>query len=136
MFCSNCGKELQTDASFCQYYGAQCKSSDFIKQPTQQEMMQKLKRFKELKKCTCLECGYSGLMGVVKEQELSKKDKKTIWTTRIVAILVFLFILPGSFLFGLILGGILGCICVAVESSCKKKILFCPSCDREVCERK
>ena len=90
---------------------------------------QRLKPYKNLEPCTCLECGYSGLMGVVRY--------KNGFMKRIVIPLIICGIagyLTGSFIGGLIVGFIVGIIVDAVFGN-HKKVLFCPNCQRKIVQR-
>ena len=137
MYCSKCGKELPNEARFCPSCGASCTAETADSQPTQREMMQKLKRFQNLQNGTCLECGYQGLMGVVKEQEFTSQQKTAFFVLRMVAVIVAIYLLsPRGFLWGLILGFTVAFLIGLIEKRYKKKILYCPCCDREVLEIK
>lgn len=131
MFCYKCGKVIDEGAVYCQYCGACIHQND--SQPSKQEMMRKLKRFKATEKCTCLECGYEGLMGIVEIQELPRKQRIGFLVLKIIAIIaVFPLLRFVNFAAGLIIGTVIAVVVEKIESSYRTKILFCPSCDKEL----
>lgn len=90
---------------------------------------QRLKPYKELQYCTCLECGYSGLMGVIRYKNGIIK--------RIVIPLIVCFIVGGfmrSFIGGFI-AGIIVTVIVNLLLGNHKRVLFCPNCQKTIVQR-
>jgi hypothetical protein len=86
-----------------------------------------MSRFSQTKELTCLECGYRGMMGVVKQV-------RPVWLSwpALVAIgLVLILLVPMTFGASLLLGAILGFIVVVHQ----KATCICPNCRRVIHEK-
>jgi len=133
MFCSKCGKEISDNSTFCQYCGEKIEgvqkesnSSEIITE-RQKIIMDKLKPYPKRVECTCTECGYKGLMGVIRTQPVDVGRKV------IGAILGFGF---SFFLFWhhQRLCGTLIVFLTLILMGIRKKVLYCPSCESELIE--
>lgn len=131
-FCVYCGSKLDDLAAFCgscggeiqKLYNSQVETQQtFLK--TESEMSEKirlnLRQYRKHKTLTCLECGYSGLMGVTKET-LSGVG---FW----ISLLIVGFLL--GYLFGAI-GWIAGLAIGAVAGLSSKAKVMCPNCNKEL----
>ena len=137
MYCSKCGKELQDSAKFCSYCGANLSSSCQSESQEKKIIANNLKPYTKIKNSLCLECGYSGPMGVIKTIPFSKKQKAFFVCIRILIILtIFLVIPPLGFIMGFLWGIAGAALSRFIESKYERTILFCPSCQQEVEERK
>lgn len=88
------------------------------------KILSELHKYKEHEECTCLECGYSGLMGVDKHQ-------LPVW----LRIILYMAAVPGAlFIYSATGGGSLSaifavvCIAMPASSFISKRYLRCPSC--------
>ena len=98
------------------------------------EVLKNLKKYNKLENCICLECGYNGLMGVV------RKQKPTLFNNIGLAIFLF-FSLNG--LYKLVFYNdsfqwqiqnfveFFGCLVISIACFCNRKsILCCPNCGK------
>ncbi len=116
-FCSNCGNK-QIDES---------NNSD------KAQTAQRLKPYNKLKQCTCLECGYSGLMGVVKpKNSLCKRFLIPLIPAFIVAFITYAKNLPT---WGSIIAVTVTWIIIDIVLGNEKKVLYCPNCGKEIIEK-
>ena len=133
MYCRHCGNEINEGDAFCPKCGKPQNEENKAESNTnpQAEITQRLKPYKKLKQCTCLDCGYTGLMGVVRKQKMPIG-------TRVFSILIYaiaLGILYGLFGMSIVTFLLLGVVIGIVDFVLEKKVLFCPSCCKEVNER-
>lgn len=82
-----------------------------------------LKKHQKHTNTTCLECGYVGLVGIIKEVQTTR-SRATLWIA--VIIMFFLGMTLGLIvsLFGLIVGGLIG----LNSHNQTKTIVECPKC--------
>lgn len=132
MYCKKCGKQIDEDAVFCSFCGtAQNQQIEQNSDDKQVTIAQRLKPYKELKESICLECGYRGLMGVVRKQKLPLKIRVTI----IIIELIVWCAIYSQWGFNLLTFVICCVIFVFIDWITEKKVLFCPSCCKELNER-
>ena len=94
------------------------------------EILRRLKKYNKTYECTCLECGYTGPMGVIVDGNMKKRI-----IAFIIAIIIFILFVPRLYWgFGVTLGGsvILALILLGTESVLKanQKKLYCPNCEK------
>ena len=130
MYCKDCGNELPENSAYCNKCGAK---QDASTNTNTQSNAQKLKTYKKLKKCTCLECGYSGLMGVVKpKNSLCKRFLIPLIPAFIVAFITYAKNLPT---WGSIIAVTVTWIIIDIVLGNEKKVLYCPNCGKEIIEK-
>ena len=82
-----------------------------------------LKQFSHHKNFTCLECGYVGLGGIVKQS--TSVGSRLLWIFVPIGMLFFgFFIGPIGILTGLVIGAFLGIL----SATSSKTLIKCPSC--------
>lgn len=132
MYCRSCGSELRDGDIFCSKCGAQQNVENLTKNEddSKEAIVKKLKPYKRLKKCSCLECGYEGLMGVV-----GLHNPMATYILRIVFYVISFAILFSILGARLITFLIFGFSIAIIDLIIGKKRLFCPSCEREIIEK-
>lgn len=129
MYCRNCGNELPENSAYCNKCGTK---QDTATNTNTQSNAQKLKTYKKLKECTCLECGYSGLMGIVRyKNSFEKRFLIPLIPVFIVAFITYAIKLP--FWGSLIAVAVTWLVMDAVLGN-DKKVLYCPNCGKEIIE--
>jgi len=133
MFCSNCGKELAAESKFCIECGARTatesaeKTSTAPKSIDDETIRAELKRYKQLNKGICLECGYQGLMGVSSEHVMPKW-KRSLSVIGLMAVLAFMFLMLHwivAVVIGLVVGGL-------TFATIDTKYKICPNCGNKL----
>lgn len=132
MFCSKCGTAVADDSQFCSKCGqstldtttsgqrASDKKQFSSYEDLTPELREKLKAFQKHTNMACLECGYSGLMGVT-GTIVPWFMSWWVW--------IPIFALIGLTGVGFVGAIILGLIIGFVRTKVLKKKTVCPSCD-------
>ena len=132
MFCSKCGKKLEKDSQFCNTCGAATaeKATTTI---SDEKIRTELKNYRNLTsdEVTCLECGYSGLMGISDQKVVSFSFLKGF----IYSILTLIVVLIGTFLSSILIlqiivwiGGLR--LLYGIWVYVNRRYIVCPSCNR------
>lgn len=137
-YCTNCGHEIPSGDVYCRECGAKATPTVGQSNSSTQDVrvdprMQKLRNYKETKECTCLECGYTGLMGVV-GSSTSGIRRAVPWIIATLAFLVH-WIFGRFGLFTNILSFIMTLMIFNAILGNWKKVLYCPNCDRKIIEK-
>jgi len=134
MYCQKCGKENPSTSAFCSHCGSSLVEDKAKNTPNQNDVLANLRLFKKHKNCLCLECGYSGLMGIVKKAPLTSKEKRSIWGARALSIVIFLFGLSQGAISRMISILISVFLWLSYDFKYDRKVLFCPACKTEITE--
>lgn len=130
MYCRNCGNELPENSAFCNKCGTK---QDTATNTNTQSNIQKLKAYKKLKKCTCLECGYSGLMGIVRHKNsFEKRFLIPLIPVFIVSFITYAIKLP---FWGSLIAVAVTWLVMDTVLGNDKKVLYCPNCGKEIIEQ-
>ena len=92
------------------------------------EILENLRPYKQHINRLCLECGYHGMMGVVK---VKFPWYTSFWFTLVLVALV----MPFGLIFGInpfLAGIVIGVIVGLIRKSKRKIITFCPNCRQEI----
>lgn len=130
MYCRNCGNELPENTAYCNKCGTQ---QDTATKSNTQLNAQKLKVYKRLKNCTCLECGYSGLMGIVRpKNSFVKRILIPLIPVFIVCFITYANKIP---YWGSLIASTITWIVMDALLGNNKKVLYCPNCEKEIIEK-
>jgi len=137
MFCAECGTEIEEASKFCNKCGKSVLQNATLPTSTSKnnqfnsyenltaELRAELSKFKTHTKMSCLECGYSGLMGVTGTIEPWYLSW-WIWGP-IGGIIGLVGGWPG-----VVIACILGLIIGGIQSNTQKKKAICPACKNNV----
>lgn len=130
MYCRNCGNELPENSAYCNKCGTK---QDTTTNTNTQSNDQKLKAYKKLKKCTCLECGYSSLMGIVRHKNsFEKRFLISLIPVFIVSFITYAIKLP---FWGSLIAVAVTWLVMDTVLGNDKKVLYCPNCGKEIIEQ-
>lgn len=139
MFCSNCGHQAG-EAKFCPECGSAI-SEGQVSQSIEvvpnspgisTSVITDLKKYQEHIELTCLECGYKGLMGVIR-REKNTGARTAFWVILILAMSIYILTFGGGatpLLFGAAIG-LIGTFAVAKLWPVKTYV-HCPSCNKDL----
>ena len=129
MYCKNCGHEIPDASIFCKDCGS--RQTEAVATSTPQQNNQKLRNFKKLRQCTCLDCGYQRLMGIVGY----KHSAFIRYSVRLLIVIVITVLT--NFVVSISWWATMLVYVVAfsmVEARLGKQILFCPNCEKNIIE--
>lgn len=126
-FCPYCGKQVIDSVSrYCAYCGKHFNNFNKVSNTLKkQDAIIQLKNYKKIINCTCRECGYTGPMGIIKENYSPMWKKIIAWILKIACVIS----IPFTFFISLLL---LVPIYFIIDTALDQniKLLFCPNCKR------
>lgn len=130
MYCRNCGNELPENSTYCNKCGFKQYTAPNINTRLN---VHKLKAYKKLQKCTCLECGYSGLMGIVRYK--NSFEKRFLFPLIPVFMVTFITFASKFPSWGTLIVNMITWLIMDAILGNDKKVLYCPSCEKEIIEK-
>jgi uncharacterized protein with PIN domain len=137
MFCSKCGKKLEKNSQFCNACGTAI-AEKAIASINDEKIRAELKNYQRLTsdEVTCLECGYSGFMGISNQKIVKFGSIKGLIYSVLTLIVTLIATLLGPILILRIFAWIGGLrLLYGIWVYVSRRYIVCPSCNR-LLERK
>ena len=138
MFCSKCGKNLDTESKFCNDCGS-ATSNKATAESCDEEIRSELGKYNKITKETilCLECGYNGFMGISNQKVDPQGLQKSVIYSFIFLFCVFFFLAPmSSGIIGSLIYVIAGLIVAMASGYFTRKYWICPACKQPLLPKK
>ncbi len=145
VFCGKCGTPIGIEDCFCKKCGTKANDSSAVVLENEKTLAN-IKRFRSKMECKCLECGYKGLMGVVrnKTNPFLAIAISTVLSVAVYFIIAYIidyifvsidaknFEITGFIVVIMSLTATFTVFGSLIGLMSAKKILFCPNCEKEI----